>query len=895
MTFGLKPFISTTHGAINGFLNAGDTITFRADFDSATPVDALIGPPSLSHDFLPDGLELTIGNNTRNAEFVSVDEKGVTFKYTVTAQDQGAISIERVNLSIIASNATDAFDSAVSPVVWNDSLKVDNALPKAPSAELVPETTLAQDPETHMISEVPTGKYTEIHVSNVPSDCAWRFSMDGGKTWVDGVGNTIHLTGGQTWNAGDVLVQSVSAAGNHSSSVSINTSFSAPPTSDTIVLQDNGTGGVVEGQAAHFVVNLPQITGNTWTKIEVLGADGKGSQDAYFWNDRTKITDQDGHLINLYYGNMAILNPSITKLYITVDTVVDNKVEGAEAVTLHVQDYSGKLALNEYATFNVYDPKPITSTITQVSSADGTANEGDSVIFKLQFSEALRGQSWTQFTVSDGSRATLWNDQAQYSFDGGITWGGKPVYYGNCLILDKGTESVLVKVATRFDADGNDNSVSLMVNDTTGAFVPPASKTVLIHDTSPTATLSYVPDANGMTTESESAIFKLQFSKALQTKSWTQFTLSGDSSASLWNDQTQYSYDDGQTWGGKPVYYGNCLILDKGTESVLIKVATRVKADNADHTLMLNVNDTSGAFIAPTSVAVTIHDNAGNDSINGTQSNDYLEGGKGNDSLYGGAGDDVIDEDGGGTKVGAEWGNDYIDAGSGNDIAYAGDGNDTLIGGAGNDVLYGEAGNDSLSGGDGNDTLFGGDATDHRSYFAGSVQNSMSGSDTIDGGAGDDRIFAGRDNALMSGGAGNDTLVGNAGNDTLDGGADVDTLTGGLGADRFIISGTDSDNNADIITDFNKAEGDQIVLDSKVFDKLKGLTSLVDHFCLSTQVQDSDDYLIYNANTGELFYDGSTRGDGPSIGGGFGPVPVELIATLTNKPQDLTAQQFVVI
>ena len=155
MTLVLESFISTTHSAVDGRLNTGDNITFRADFDSAMPVDAQIVPSNLDHDFLPDGLESTIGNNTRNAEFVSVDEKGISYKYTVTAQ-----------------------------------------VPKAQSAKLVPETMRAQDPETRMISEVPTGKYTEIHVSNISSDCSWRFSMDGRKTWVDGVGDRnsdLHL------------------------------------------------------------------------------------------------------------------------------------------------------------------------------------------------------------------------------------------------------------------------------------------------------------------------------------------------------------------------------------------------------------------------------------------------------------------------------------------------------------------------------------------------------------------------------------------------------------------------------------------------------------------------------------------------------------------------------
>ena len=48
-----------------------------------------------------------------------------------------------------------------------------------------------------------------------------------------------------------------------------------------------------------------------------------------------------------------------------------------------------------------------------------------------------------------------------------------------------------------------------------------------------------------------------------------------------------------------------------------------------------------------------------------------------------------------------------------------------------------------------------------------------------------------------------------------------------------------------------------------------------------------DDYIVYNAATGELFYD--------ATGNGSGTTNAQLFATLSNKPQDLTAQQFVVI
>ncbi len=63
---------------------------------------------------------------------------------------------------------------------------------------------------------------------------------------------------------------------------------------------------------------------------------------------------------------------------------------------------------------------------------------------------------------------------------------------------------------------------------------------------------------------------------------------------------------------------------------------------------------------------------------------------------------------------------------------------------------------------------------------------------------------------VITGGAGADTLSGGAGNDTLIGGAGADKLTGGTGADVFFLAKGDA--NGDLITDFSRAQADQIQL-----------------------------------------------------------------------------------
>ena len=156
----------------------------------------------------------------------------------------------------------------------------------------------------------------------------------------------------------------------------------------------------------------------------------------------------------------------------------------------------------------------------------------------------------------------------------------------------------------------------------------------------------------------------------------------------------------------------------------------------------------------------------GDESILGGSANDIITWASGHTYLRGGAGDDSVQ---GGS------GFDDINGNMGNDTAHGNDGDDWVVGGKDNDLLYGDAGFDIVYGNMGNDTVLGGD-----------------GNDWVRGGQGDDSV---------SGGAGDDWLWGDKGNDTISGGSGADKFHSlvGAGIDRVI--------------DFNRAEGDQVILD----------------------------------------------------------------------------------
>lgn len=220
----------------------------------------------------------------------------------------------------------------------------------------------------------------------------------------------------------------------------------------------------------------------------------------------------------------------------------------------------------------------------------------------------------------------------------------------------------------------------------------------------------------------------------------------------------------------------------------------------------------------------------------GTNGPDYLEGSNGNDTLHGLEGDDQL-------------------------LGLAG--NDSIVGGGGHDIIVGGAGNDSVSGGSGTDTMLfyedvdtfinlnaalpnankaiqtglgtdtftsveafwtaGGDdgliGNDQANTFlAGGGDDGLygyGGSDWLNGGDGDDTLSGGNGADTVEGADGDDTVVGGSGNDFVWGGDDLDTLTGGSGADDFAFGDGESGvgaGNRDLITDFSKADGDDIDL-----------------------------------------------------------------------------------
>lgn len=248
-------------------------------------------------------------------------------------------------------------------------------------------------------------------------------------------------------------------------------------------------------------------------------------------------------------------------------------------------------------------------------------------------------------------------------------------------------------------------------------------------------------------------------------------------------------------------------------------------------------------------------------------------------------------------------GSDTINGGSGNDRLEGGNGIDVLKGDSGKDTLLGGAGADILNGGSGNDVMIGGSGRDTASYAGASKGVSVSlaktyaqnvggsGTDTItlvenlEGSRFSDKLSGNAVDNFLYGGSGNDVVSGGAGSDTLSGGLGKDKLIGGSNADYFLFDSPLGAGNIDVITDYlaGSSDGwepndDRILLSSKIF-KAFGVNPhpgadrddyhLINRGMVrvnnSGKAQDANDFLIYERDTGKLFYDADGNGKGAAI------------------------------
>ena len=337
------------------------------------------------------------------------------------------------------------------------------------------------------------------------------------------------------------------------------------------------------------------------------------------------------------------------------------------------------------------------------------------------------------------------------------------------------------------------------------------------------------------------------------------------------------------------------VVTEAFGNGVLDRVMARASyalAAGADIELLTTVS--SGA-----TTAINLTGNALHQEITGNAGRNTLKDGGGTgDTLRGLGGNDIYLVYAAATKVveGSTGGADRVLAavdftlGSGQYVEALGTTNGSgtsaidLSGNALHQTMTGNAGANVLSdGGAGKaDTMIGLSGNDtYRVYNAGDVIQETASQGTAD------RVMAAVDYRLgtgvhveslttngstgksgidLTGNAIAQQILGNAGDNRLEGREGSDTLRGFGGDDTFVFNTKLGSSNVDTVVDFNVAD-DRFLLSDAIFTKLNSGVMLSGYFRANTTglAQDSNDHVIYERDTGELYYDSNGNVSGGSV------------------------------
>jgi Ca2+-binding RTX toxin-like protein len=188
----------------------------------------------------------------------------------------------------------------------------------------------------------------------------------------------------------------------------------------------------------------------------------------------------------------------------------------------------------------------------------------------------------------------------------------------------------------------------------------------------------------------------------------------------------------------------------------------------------------------------------------------------------------------------------FFDGGKGSDYLFGGRGNDIYVVDNPGDIIIETAGQGNA------------DEVRARVSYTISAPARVEILKTIDhNGTAGIRLTGNAYDQSITGNAGRNTLSGKGGVDIVDGGKGMDQLAGGIGRDTFVFSTRLDPSNIDTITDFARAD-DTIRLHSSVFTALTTTGTLAKsafHASTSGLAADTGDRIIYETDTGKLFYD----------------------------------------
>jgi Ca2+-binding RTX toxin-like protein len=245
--------------------------------------------------------------------------------------------------------------------------------------------------------------------------------------------------------------------------------------------------------------------------------------------------------------------------------------------------------------------------------------------------------------------------------------------------------------------------------------------------------------------------------------------------------------------------------------------------DNTGDVVVENANEgfdtvrVSFSYTIPVNVDVVELTGAAQINATGSSQNDRLYGNSARNILWGHEGSDILDGRGGNDIMVGGTGSDtyYVDSYGDLVVEYAGQGDEDWVATPLSYTL--DPNIESLA-------LLGPGDKDGTGNELDNALHANGYTNVLTGLGGDDRLYAGNGNDILWGGEGDDLLDGDFGDDILTGGNGLDTYDGGYGGDLMVWASANetglTPGTADMIADFNAAQGDRIdlsLIDANVY------------------------------------------------------------------------------
>lgn len=324
------------------------------------------------------------------------------------------------------------------------------------------------------------------------------------------------------------------------------------------IVAESGAGSVAEGGSLKFVVTLSAASGAENSHAFTLGgqADGFDLGALVFSNGVTLV------------GGKLVVPAGVASFTVTVPTIDDVLIEGAESVLLGVGDKAATGTIVDNDTQKVAAVAVQDAANLGANPADTSVTEGAALRYTVTLDAA--SPTATEYAIALGGTATA-GDRGALSFSDNVAWKNGDAATG-IIVVPAGVTVFHATLATVDDAlIEHPETVTLTVGgmSATGTLLDNDSQSVAAVVAEDAAHTGAAP-IDSAVVEGASLLYTVTLSAASPTPSEHALLVSGSATAA---DVQAFVFSNGVTWKNQDPQSG-AVVVPAGVTSFTVKVST---------------------------------------------------------------------------------------------------------------------------------------------------------------------------------------------------------------------------------------------------------------------------------------------------------------------------------